>query len=69
MFCRYLKSCLFCSTNVLMIFVVIFIFFALVQFKIEEITQKLRTGELGIPVDPTARFVNDEEAAPAQLRS
>lgn len=33
------------------------IFFALVQFKIEEITQKLRTGELGIPADPAARFV------------
>lgn len=33
------------------------IFSALVQFKIEEITLKLRTGELGIPDDPADRFV------------
>lgn len=32
----------------------------LLQFKIEEITQKLRTGELGIPADPLARSPSPE---------
>lgn len=32
----------------------------LVQFKIEEITQKLRTGELGIPADPGERSPSPE---------
>ena len=27
-----------------------------VQFKIEEITRKLRTGDLGIPPNPEERF-------------
>lgn len=32
-------------------------FFIIVQLQIEEISRKLRTGELGIPLNPEERFV------------
>ena len=51
-------------TNVLLYCAILFIVFGFaVHLKIEEIGRMLRTGDLGIPTNPTERYANSYSLA------